>query len=165
MLGKIVRYLSSIIFAAVITAIIAANIQKYLATKHWDEFLLKGWPSMPDLTWLTTSNWTWGMLGLSGGLALALWIVRLWPEEGKEPIFDIVKAEYWTKKTRKDVTGILTNMVIDLISKNKIEFIVLNEALGGDPDIGTRKTLTIEYKFNRHKLTKECREAEIMVIP
>ena len=161
-----IRWIATIIFTVLFLPFSAANIQKYLAAKHWDEFLLNLKIAMPDLNYIAQSSWVWAALFFSGGVATALWVVRLWPEKGrKDSILEIIKAEYWTPNKRKNVKEILINMISDLISNNKLEFIVSNEILGGDPDIGTKKTLSIEYKFNRKTIKKDFSERENVIMP
>lgn len=151
------RWFFTVIFTAIILPIIAANIQKYLATKHWDEFLLAWGPTMPDLSWFLKSTWAWGILGFSGGVALSLWIVRL--TEKKEPVLEIIKAMYGTQKAF-DVTEELTSMIVN----NKLETIVSNK-IKGDPDPGTQKTLSIDYKYKGIKAIKYFIEGEKAIIP
>lgn len=73
---------------------------------------------------------------------------------------EILKAEYWTQKVRLDVTEDLRKMIIN----NKLETIASN-AIKGDPDPGTVKNLSIEYKFNDIAVTKQFREGAKVVIP
>jgi len=157
MLRKFVCWFFTIIFTAIGLPIIAANIQKYLATKHWDEFLVAWGPTMPDLSWFLKSNLAWGTLFFSGGVAFALWIVKL--TEKKEPIFEIIRAIYGTQKAY-DVTEELIKMVVD----NKLETIVSNK-IKGDPDPGMIKMLSIDYKFKGVRFTKYFKEEEKVIIP
>lgn len=154
---KAVCWFFTIIFTAIGLPIITTNIQKYLATKHWDEFLLVWGPTMPDLSWLLKSIWAWGILCFSGGVALALWIVRL--TEIKEPVLEIIKAIYGTQKAF-DVTDELRRMIVD----NKLETIASNK-IKGDPDFRVRKSLIIDYKFKGIKSTKHFTEGQKVIIP
>lgn len=160
----VIRWVATAIFTILILPFIAANIQKYLAMKRWDEFLLNLGPAMPNLDYLIKSSWFFYLLFFSGGIAVALWVMRLWPERNKavsSPLtLKINKAEYWTQKSRLDVTEELKKMIVD----NKLETIASND-IKGDPDIGTVKILSIEYKINGKTLKKSFREGEIVVIP
>lgn len=78
----------------------------------------------------------------------------------KEPMLEIIKAEYWTKKNRLDVTEELRRM----IANNKLETIASN-AIKGDPDKGKGKNLTIKYKFSGITVTKEYKERDKVSIP
>jgi len=78
----------------------------------------------------------------------------------KDTKLEIMKAEYWTPNKRLDVTKEIRNMAID----NKLD-IVANNDIKHDPDKGTRKTLTIEYKFDGIRITKEVKEREKLIIP
>ena len=92
-------------------------------------------------------------------------VARKRKSERAKSVFKIIKAEYWTRNIRKDVTEKLLNMISDHISNNKLEFLVLNETLGGDFDRGTKKTLSIEYNFNGRTIKKDFPEKEKAVIP
>ena len=78
----------------------------------------------------------------------------------REPRLKIIKAEYWTQKARLDVTEELRKMIVDY----KLETIASN-AIKRDPDIGTVKKLTIEYKFDGITVRKEFTEGNKVVIP
>ncbi len=77
-----------------------------------------------------------------------------------ESRLEILKAAYWTSKARVDVTKELRKMIVG----NKLKAIASN-AIKGDPDFGTVKKLTIEYKYDGITVTKEFTENERMVIP
>lgn len=77
-----------------------------------------------------------------------------------ESRLEILKATYWTSKASVDVTAELRKKIVD----NKLEEIASNE-IKGDPDCGTVKKLTIEYRFDSITVTKEFAEGERIVIP
>ncbi len=77
-----------------------------------------------------------------------------------ESKLEILKAEYWTSKAMLDVTEELRKRIVS----NKLVAIASNE-IKGDPDYGTVKKLTIEYRFKGITVTKEFTENERMVIP
>jgi hypothetical protein len=150
---KVISWVFTVL-SLILSAIFTVNIKKLLEVKGWDKFLLEYWP---DLIHLVQSRWIFVALIFSGGVAAALWVVRLWPEK----ILEIIKAEYGTEKEREDVTGKL----IKLIKNNKLEIIVSNEILGVHPDPGIRKSLYIKYKFNGEIIEYKCRERDRVVIP
>lgn len=76
-------------------------------------------------------------------------------------ILEISKAEYWTLTARMDVTEKVRNLVVD----GKLAFTVLNEILGVDPDPGTRKILTIEYKLSGITKKMDFKEREEVILP
>lgn len=78
----------------------------------------------------------------------------------KESKLEIIKAEYWTQKNRLDVTEELRRMIVD----NKLETIASNE-IKADPDKGTPKKLTIEYKFDGITVKKEFAERDKVILP
>ncbi len=73
---------------------------------------------------------------------------------------EIIKAEYWTDKARFDVAPELRQAIVN----NRLE-ITASNAIKGDPDKGTKKRLTIEYRFAGVEVTKEFREGEMVSIP
>jgi len=81
---RIIRWAFTII-TFIIGVIITTNIQKLLEGKGWDKFFLKYWPTelpnMPDFSYLIESKCFWLFFGFSAGIAMALWIIRLWPEK------------------------------------------------------------------------------------
>jgi len=77
-----------------------------------------------------------------------------------ESRLEILKAAYWTSNARVDVTEELRKRIVG----NKLEAIASNE-IKGDPDFGTVKKLTIEYRFDGTTVTKEFTEGERIVIP
>ncbi len=81
--------------------------------------------------------------------------------ESAEPKLEIIKAEYWTPNVRLDVTKELRNKIAD----NRLEVFANNDIKPPDPDRGTKKKLTIEYKFDGITVTKEFLEYEKMIIP
>jgi hypothetical protein len=72
----------------------------------------------------------------------------------------IIKATYWTPKATLDVTEELRKMVID----DKLKTIASNK-IRCDPDWGTVKKLTIEYRFAGVAVKKEFTEGEEIAIP
>jgi len=80
--------------------------------------------------------------------------------EQKELRLEILKAEYWTPKKRLDVTEELRKMIIN----NKLKTIASNK-IKGDPDYGTVKRLSIKYKLDGIKITKEYKERDEVIIP
>jgi len=80
--------------------------------------------------------------------------------EQKESRLEILKAEYWTPKKRLDITEELRKMIIN----NKLETIASNR-IKGDPDHGTVKRLSIKYKLDGIKITKEYKEKDKVIIP
>ena len=78
----------------------------------------------------------------------------------EESPLEILKAEYWTQKKRLDVTEELRKK----ITTNKLEVIASND-IKGDPEFGTGKKLTVEYRFDGITVTKEFTEGEKIVIP
>jgi hypothetical protein len=83
----IIRWMATVIFTILILPVIVANIQKLLTAKHWDEFLLNWWPNTPIFGYIIDSIWFRYIIYFSGGLAIALWVTRLWPEKDSCPAY------------------------------------------------------------------------------
>lgn len=81
-------------------------------------------------------------------------------EESNKNEFQILQAIYWTKNAKLDVTEKLKGM----IKENKLEVLASNK-IYKDPDVGTRKKLTIKYRHNGIELIREYNEREKIVLP
>ena len=74
--------------------------------------------------------------------------------------FEIINAVYWTSNAKIDVTEELRKRIVD----NKLDEIASNE-IKGDPDVGTKKKLTIKYNFDGITVMKEFTEGERIILP
>lgn len=72
----------------------------------------------------------------------------------------ILEAYYWTQNRALDVTEQLRRR----ITGDNLEVIAGND-MGGDPEYGQVKTLTVLYKFDGMMMTNEVREGEVMALP
>jgi hypothetical protein len=87
-------------------------------------------------------------LTIASKLAPGTNVEQLLAKLGGEPVkIEIVKAQYGSGSTQKDVTDILRRQVrgLPLISVPGGSY---NEAFGGDPAPGTKKELRIQYRIN-----------------
>jgi hypothetical protein len=88
MLRQLIRWIAtSLVSLGMIVAVepvVHVNVEHLAKQRHWDEFLAKWWPEVPDLSPLLEARWFWLCFGSSLGVALALWIVRLFPERRLE---------------------------------------------------------------------------------
>jgi len=82
------------------------------------------------------------------------------PDTTKPTVLEIIEAKYWTPKKHKDLTKKLKGM----IQNNRLEVLACN-SIDGDPDVGTRKKLTIKYRHNGITLIKEYNEKEKIELP
>ena len=80
----VATWLFGFIAAAIVTAFISANVRELARQRGWDTFLVHWWDALPDqwrdeLRWerLRRLWWLWSIFGLSGGVALALWLTPL----------------------------------------------------------------------------------------
>ncbi|MGB4441669.1 MAG: hypothetical protein WBJ62_05535 [Coriobacteriia bacterium] len=74
--------------------------------------------------------------------------------------FEIVSGRYWTPNASLDVTAELAA----LVRNGRLETVASN-ALEGDPDEGTVKTLTIRYRIWGAVIEKEFLEGERVSLP
>src|ERR1700730_2648858 len=84
MLRQLIRWIAtSLVSLGMIVAVepfVHVNVEHLAKQRHWDEFLAKWWSEVPDLSPLLEARGFWFCFGTSLGVALALWIVRLFPE-------------------------------------------------------------------------------------
>jgi predicted membrane-bound mannosyltransferase len=72
----------------------------------------------------------------------------------------ILEADYGTTQTNLDVTDAIN----DRIRGGNVKMIASNR-LGGDPDFGQVKNLTVVYRFGGAVFTNQFREGDIVVLP
>lgn len=72
----------------------------------------------------------------------------------------IIKAEYWTEKARLDVTAELRQSIVN----DRLEVTASND-IKNDPDVGTKKRLTIEYSHGGVSVTRQFEEGEKVALP
>jgi hypothetical protein len=75
-------------------------------------------------------------------------------------VFHVLEAQYWTAKNRIDVTRAVREKVVD----GKLT-VTADNALGGDPEIGAGKFLTIRYQDGERIKAKTIRENETLSLP
>jgi len=81
--------------------------------------------------------------------------------ENKEDKLEIIRATYGTHPNRvRDVTNKLNGEI-----KNDNLSIKASNDIDGDPDIGVRKSLEIEYKMGDKVINKTYQEDEIVNLP
>jgi hypothetical protein len=75
------RWLVVAVFVILGLTLLDANLTNLIQKHHWDE--LWRWPDqmLPDLSFLTNSQWFLPALWVSGGMAVGLWVVKLFPEQ------------------------------------------------------------------------------------
>jgi hypothetical protein len=113
------------------TVIAEENIRRFAEEKHWNELLTKAVAAMPDLSPLTESHWTWFIFGLFAGIALALWVTRLFSDASKSVPLQTnieksrLERDFPTSEWDKPLTPIYRhnykNETVPLDGKNFIE--------------------------------------------
>jgi len=78
----------------------------------------------------------------------------------EESKLSIIRAEYKTPNNKLDVAGILTGLIVD----NKLKITATNDMFT-DPEVGTAKTLEIEYSYNGKNETKIFNEKDTVELP
>jgi hypothetical protein len=90
--------------SAIVTALISANVRKATDKHGWDNFLVR-WTENWSWEHLRRVWWLWSMLGLSGGIALTLWLSPFLRGQPPNPIHDA--ATKW--KIARNLHDISTN--------------------------------------------------------
>lgn len=75
--------------------------------------------------------------------------------------FKITEATYGTENNSVDVTPELTSQ----IKRGRIDTLVVNQLLGGDPDPGVVKTLCVQYLHNGKVYKKKVQEGARIQLP
>lgn len=73
----------------------------------------------------------------------------------------ITKAQYGDGNRMTDVAEILNSG----ITANRLELVIHNANLGGDPAPGVRKTITVDYEYNGRAATASFTEGETLRLP
>jgi hypothetical protein len=73
---------AGVFVTALVLPLISANVRKLASERGWDNGLVRLWDALPekfrdDLRWVHLLGlwWLWSILGLSGGVVLALWLI------------------------------------------------------------------------------------------
>jgi hypothetical protein len=92
---SIFRIVATLVFGVltfIVLALLTANIRKLASEHGWDNALVRCWDSLPqrwrsELRWerLQRLWWLWCIFGLSGGVALALWVTPFLSPSIAEP--------------------------------------------------------------------------------
>jgi hypothetical protein len=115
---------------------------------------------MLPIFWMITSTiWTLSLKYVIDFVNLFLPMSLRFKVDHK-PVLEILHAEYGTQKNRIDVTEKLRTMV-----NNNSLIITASNELAGDPDIGTVKALTIDYRYNDKVFTEQIYEKHTKTIP
>lgn len=79
----------------------------------------------------------------------------------KAPSLEILSAKYYAKGIVRDVRA----KIVEKIKDGTLNFVILNDDLGGDPLYGASKTLAIVYKHNNEIKAVELSEGQTVILP
>lgn len=82
------------------------------------------------------------------------------PGAAGDASFQVLQASYGTDHTNLDVSA----EVSDRIRNSGLKMIA-NNNLGGDPDFGNVKSLTVVYRFGGTIMTNQFREGDVVILP
>ena len=82
------------------------------------------------------------------------------PGAASDASFQVLQASYGTDHTNLDVSAALNDRI-----RNGGLKMIANNNLGGDPDFGTVKSLTVVYRFGGTVLTNQFREGDVVILP
>ncbi len=85
------------------------------------------------------------------------------PLDADPEAINVLSATYWSKNVSVDVTEIVRALRTE--DGHRLSFPVDNGTLGGDPEYGTEKTLTLIYRFRRSGYTLTFKENEQVNLP
>lgn len=77
------------------------------------------------------------------------------------PALRITRAQYGDGRRMRDVTPLLS----DKIKADRLELVVSNANLGGDPAPAERKMLVVDYEYNGRPASVRAAEGETLVLP
>jgi len=82
---------------------------------------------------------------------------------GSAPVetFRITKAQYGDGRRMKDVTELLNSR----IAANRLELLINNANLGGDPAPAVKKAIIVDYEYNGRAATARLAEGETLRLP
>jgi len=82
------------------------------------------------------------------------------PRGASDGSFQVLQANYGTDHTNLDVSAEINDRI-----RNGGLKMVANNNLGGDPDFGNVKSLTVVYRFGGTTLTNQFREGDVIILP
>lgn len=80
---------------------------------------------------------------------------------GEPSLLKVLDAQYGAAGKFYEVADLLN----DRVAADRLELLVSNENMGGDPAFNTEKQLSIEYWFSGKKLSKTIKEGEMLILP
>lgn len=74
---------------------------------------------------------------------------------------EIIRAVYGSRGHQTDVTARLRMMV----RNNRLDVVVSNDTMGGDPNEHSRKTLRVDYSLGNRRRRRTVNEHDRLVLP
>ena len=80
---------------------------------------------------------------------------------GEASLLRVLGAQYGAGEKFHEVTDLLN----DRVAGGRLELLVCNENMGGDPALLTEKQLSVEYWYSGKRLSKTVKEGEMLILP
>jgi len=84
-----------------------------------------------------------------------------WSGGGNKNFLRIVRATYASGRNSRDVTSQLQSMVVN----NRLNIVVNNQTMGGDPAPGQSKQLYVQYEYNGNRQSRTVSENSRLKLP
>ncbi len=75
----IVRWVATGGVGSAAVLLLEENLRHYYEEKHWNRWLSEGLATMPDLSGIVDSRWFWFFMGISLGIAVVSWLIKIFP--------------------------------------------------------------------------------------
>jgi Domain of unknown function (DUF3395) len=84
-----------------------------------------------------------------------------WNGGGDKQFLRIVRGTYSSGRNSRDVTSQLQSMVVN----NRLNIVVNNQTMGGDPAPGQQKVLQVQYEYNGSRQSRTVSENSRLILP
>jgi hypothetical protein len=108
-----------------------------------------------------TFNYKEGATVNSSMFVSKLWGGGGWNGGGNKQFLRIVRGTYSSGRNSRDVTSQLQSMVVN----NRLNIVVNNQTMGGDPAPGQQKVLQVQYEYNGSRQSRTVSENSRLILP